>query len=455
MAARRKRNLLDAILTDTASAICVLDAERRLRHFSPGMTEKTGWEADKVEGLVCDPSILDSPTPIELLTSALAPSQEVLGGRTQAVESVLPQSTGGLWKTRLVFLPITNIDGATARIMVICTDDPRGKMPEASLSQKLHAEITSLRLEFRRRFSDHSFIGASSEIRKALDQAALLKNSSVGYSLVGPSGSGRRHLGKLIHVAGGQQELSFVELDCNLLTGEQLLVTLRELRRLSVDSSAPGHQRTGTLLLHNADRCPREVQQWLLDFLAEEGTAARFVATSASPLSAACEEGWMMSEFLQLFATLQLQLPPLHERGNDISLLAQHFTEHCRRTLETSAETLSADVLTELQFYRWPGNVRELRQVIVDACQNSFDVELTMEDLPFAFRAGLESQQLPTLPDESELSLEQILKKFETDVLLKTLESCRGNKAEAARRLGMTRPKLYRRLKSLGIDPDE
>jgi DNA-binding NtrC family response regulator len=96
-----------------------------------------------------------------------------------------------------------------------------------------------------------------------------------------------------------------------------------------------------------------------------------------------------------------------------------------------------------------------LRQVIVDACQNSFNAELTIDDLPFSFRAGVDAQQLPSLPAETELSLDQILQKFETDVLLKTLAACRGNKADVARRLGMTRPKLYRRLKTLGIDTEE
>ena len=172
-------------------------------------------------------------------------------------------------------------------------------------------------------------------------------------------------------------------------------------------------------------------------------------------MAAAVSDGSLLPEFAAVSTALEIHLPGLHERGNDVNLLAQHFVEHCKRTLETSAETLSEDVLEQLQFYRWPGNVRELRQVIVDACQNSFDVELRTEDFPFAFRAGLEAQQLPSVPEETETSLEELLRKFETDVLLKTLAACRGNKADAARRLGMTRPRLYRRLKALGIDSEE
>ena len=455
MAGRRKRNLLDAVLAESASAICVLDAERRVRLFSPGMESKTGWTAEQVEGLICDPSAPSVATPLDLLTSTLAPSIDVLAGRPQSMEAVLPTSAGASQKTLLTFMPIVDPDGAVSRIVVVCHDAGTTGPFATSSSRKLHAEITALRLEFRRRFSDQSFIGRCPAIRRALDQAELLKTSNAGFSIVGPSGSGRRHLAKLIHVAGRRHEFSFVPLDCQLLTAEQLLTTLRQLRQLSDDSTLPHHQHLGTLVLVDADRCAREVQQWLLENLSTEADHVRIVATSQRPLHDSEAEGWLISPFCNLFSTLQIVLPELHLRGDDINLLAQHFVEDCRRSLQTSSESLSPEILAELQFYRWPGNVRELQQVIVDACQNSFDTQLGVDDLPFSFRAGLKAQQLPALPNERELSLEKILEKFETEVLLKTLAACKGNKADAARRLGMTRPKLYRRLKTLGIDTEE
>lgn len=440
---------------DSASAVCVLDAERRLRFFSPGMEQRTGWPASQVEGLACDPVPTATATPLELLTSALAPSRDVLFGRTQAIQAVLPTLAGKSWTTTLVFVPLCDADKQVSRVLIACTDDGSSRLPPASLSLKLHAEITALRLEFRRRFSDQSFLGQCPAIRQALNQAELLKQASAGYSLVGSSGTGRRHLARLIHVSGRQHEHSFAQLDCRLLTGEQLLVTLRQLKRLTNDAGVPNHQHVGTLVFADADRCPREVQQWLLENLSTEASMTRLVATSVQPLQKSLDEGWLLPDFYHLFSSVQICLPDLHSRGNDIPLLAQHFVEHCRRTLETSAETVSAEVLNELQFYRWPGNVRELQQVITDACQNSFETALQVEDLPFSFRAGLEAQQLPAVPEDAEVSLEQILERFETDVLLKTLAACKGNKADAARRLGLTRPKLYRRMKTLGIETDD
>lgn len=451
MATRRKRNLLDTTLSGSTSAICVLDADGRVRFFSPGFQDRTGWAADDIEGLICE-FTAESYTPRDLLTSTLAPPQEVIGGTMQSVQAMLPHSSGTSIRTCLTFLPIHDEDGAVHRIIVACGEAESG-IPNKSLSLQLHAEITALRLEFRKRFSGQSFVGQSPAIVKAVNQAELLKNSTCGYSIVGPSGSGRRHLARMIHAAGEHQEYSFVALNCRLLTEIQVLDNLRRLRTLVDDSAA--HRRTGTLLLLDADRCPREVQQWLVQNLAEEAQSARLAATSLKPLNAPESIDWVVPEFLDLFSTMQIELPGLHEREDDVSLLAQFFVEEYRQTMQTSAESITAETQRELRFYRWPGNVRELRQVMHDACQNCFTAQIGPDDLPFAFRAGMTAQEMPAAPLEGTISLESILERFEVEVLLNTLSACDGNKAEAARRLGMTRPKLYRRLKTLGLDQND
>ncbi len=455
MAIRRKRNLLDAVLSESKSAVCILDSERRIRFFSPGMQEQTGWGPEDVEGLLCNPSIPPNATPVELLTSAFTPSVDVLNGRILSLDAVLPKKNGTSLRVRLTFIPLLDDSGGLARVMLISNSSIVGGAIGTSMSQKLHAEITALRIEFRRRFSDQSFIGQCPQIRLALEQAELLKSATCGYSIVGPVGSGRRHLAKLIHVAGSQSDSSLVPLDCRLLTTQQVCDTLRSIRRLAAAHKTTSHQTAGTLVLLDGDRCPREVQQWILENLTDEVLGIRIVSTSQLPLRDAKAEGWLMPEFHDLFRAVEISLPAMHERGHDLRLLTQHFIQDCRRNLETSAESVAADAMRELQFYRWPGNVRELQNVIAEACQNSFDVQVKMEHLPFSFTVGMEAQKLPPMPEASTQSLDWILRRFEIEVIKKTLAACRGNKAEAARRLGMTRPKLYRRMNTLGIEDEE
>lgn len=453
---KRKRNLLDAILTESHSAVCVLDAERRIRFFSPGMKSLTGWNADEIEGLAC----LQKPSPnssnADLLTTALSPSLSVFDGSIQTIDTVLPRKAGTSIRVHVTFVPINDADGSVQRILILCDPDRTKSVTKASLSQQLHAEITALRIEFRRRFSEQSFFGKCPEITRALKQAELLKAASCGYSIVGPSGSGRRHFAKLVHVSGHNSEESLVPLDCRLLTADQVLQSLQILKQLrESESASASHQNAGTLLLVDADRCPREVQAWILEHLEAELSSIRVVSTSEQPLQQAMSEGWLIAEFHQLFQAVEVTLPPLHSRGNDIKLLTQHFVSESLRLQETSAQSVSEEVMAELMFYRWPGNVRELQKVISLACQNSFNNKLEVDDMPFSFTAGIDAQKLPPTPEKGEQSLDAILQQFEIDVLQKTLEACRGNKAEAARRLGLTRPKLYRRLKTLGIDTEE
>ena len=457
--ARRKRNLLDSTLVQSDAAVCVLDAERRIRFVTPGLTEQTGWEADQLEGLLCSPLLSDTADSVEFFTAALAPPACVMEGTPCSIDVVLPRrGRGGESLTgsqvTLTYMPLTDEDCSVNRIIVLARRESAPAASAPPMTQRLHAELTTLRLEFRRRYSDGSWIGDSAASRLALNQGQMLSTSECDFEIIGPSGSGRRHLAGLIHTLGMNRDTSFVILECRLLTAPQLLDALRQLRQASADATAaPG--RVGTLVLMEADQCPREVQEWILKHISEERRGVRLVALTEQPLEEAEQAGWVLHGFRMLFSAVRITLPPLHHRSEDLLLLAQYFIEDNQRTQDTSAESMSDEFVQKLQFYRWPGNIRELRQVISEACQNSFSSVLEPDDLPFSFRAGMQSQQLPDLPSPAVTSLEELLRRFERDVLTQTLEACSGNKAEAARRLGMTRPRLYRRLRSLGMEDDD
>ena len=455
MAAKRRRNLLDAVLAESASQICVLDADRRIRYFSVGMEQATGWKSVDVEGLVCDLAIPDRSTSTDLLTSGLAPAVEVFSGQTVTVATVLPKANGTAWATRLTYVPVYDRDSQVTRIVISANERSLPDSSQESMTQRLHAEITAIRLKTRQRFSESSYIGSSQPIQRALDQADLLKNSDVGYSIVGPSGCGRQHLARLVHVGGQHAEHSFAAIECRLLTLDSMHDTLRRLKRVADSQARSAHQRTGTLALIDVDYCPREIQTWLLKNVVPEQFEVRLVGISVQPLDDVVDAGWMLPEFRDLLSAVQIRLPSVHHRGNDFDLLAQHFVEQSQRNQQTSAESISADVFREFRFYRWPGNVRELRQVVFAACEACFEKVITLEHLPFSFRAGIEAQNMPLEAELEHQSLEQMVQTFESDVLLKTLDACGGNKADAARRLGMTRPRLYRRLKTLGLEVDE
>lgn len=446
----RRRNLLDQILVGTESCLCIVDAKRRVRFFSPGMEAWTGWSASEIEGLSCDGLTMDKTTPADLLAAAFRPSTATWKGQVQLWQAVLPTAGGGVVRSEFCSIPVINSSGQIERVLMARTDRPNSSTShlDHSLSQQLHAEVAALRADFRSRYKWDSFIGADSSLTAVRQLAGMLRNTDCSFSIIGDSGTGRRHLAQCIHVAGHAAESSVVPICCDLLSTEVLYDALRELQRMTTEH-AGGRDQPGLLLLTDVDRMPREVQQWLLGRTL--GRAVRMAATSSVSLTKVVAEGWMLSEFRQMIAPIEIVLPPLHARGRDVLLLAHEFIQQNGRLHGTAAVELSQEVAGLLLNYQWPGNVRELQQVIHDACRACSGKIIGTQHLPFAFQAGMDAQQKAPERAQPSQSLDELLRGAERRILEDTLAACAGNKAEAARRLGLTRPSFYRRLKTLEL----
>ncbi|MCH2202958.1 MAG: sigma 54-interacting transcriptional regulator [Fuerstiella sp.] len=447
----RRRNLLDHVLIDTDSCLCIIDTKRRIRFFSPGMESWTGWPASQIEGLSCDGPGAETTTAADLLAAAFNPTTASWKGQTQLWQAVLPTADGEIVRSEFCSIPISNTSGQIERVVILRTNrDSRSEShSDHSTSQQLHAEVAALRADFRTRHSWGSFIGADRSIARARQLAGLLKNSDCHFTVTGDSGTGRRHLAQCIHVGRPVADSSFVPVSCDLLSTKEFYDIFRELQNIS-EEHARSHEHLGLLVLVDVDRMPREVQQWLLD----QRTVAhsiRMAATSSVPLERVVAEGWMIDEFQQLIAPIEIMLPPLHQRGHDVLLLAHEFVQQNRRLNRTVAIELSQEVAEKFLAYQWPGNIRELQQVIHDACQTCTVDIIGVEDLSFAFRAGMEAQSVA--PDSAKpfRSLDELIRSAEQRIVEATLASCGGNKTEAARRLGLTRPSFYRRLKAIEV----
>lgn len=448
----RRRNLLDQVLVDSTSCLCIVDSRRRIRFFSPGMEIWTGWPATGIEGLSCDTVVSEKNSASDLLAAAFYPGVETWQGEVTFRDAVLPAKTGEALRARLCFIPLCSNSGQIERVMVVRVDAaaPRNSVRNAVIGQQLHAEVAALRADFRIRRGWNSIIGADDSMVTVRQLAGLLRETDCNFNVFGESGTGRRHLAQAIHVGGRQSESTCVSVFCNLLSTEMLYDSLRELHRIAAEHSG-AHDQPGMLLLVDVDRMPREVQQWLLQHLSDH-SPVRLGATSTVALQQIVDEGWMLQEFQKLIAPIEIALPRLHSRGRDVLLLAQKFIQRNRRMRQTEPQELSNEAAEALMSYQWPGNIRELEKVIHDACDKCSGNVIVPDDLPFAFQAGVEAQVLAPRALPSVQSLDELLRSVEKRILKATLLSCENNKAETARRLGLTRPSLYRRLKSLGLD---
>lgn len=445
------------LLENGATAFVILDRDHRISLISRGMQELAGWSADELLELKCDRAApaASSGTSLEILCSALAAPAVCWSGDIVHERAVLPHRDGRILQLELSFIPLRSPDGEIAGILISAASKASfpPESPRPALTRSLHAEINALRLDMKKRFSTVTLAGSSPAVVRALRQADCVAQTGCGFTITGPEGSGRQHLARLIHARSTMSASSLAILDCSLLSPSALLATLKQLQDSGHAVSGMSYQTAGMLLLVNADRMPQETQARLLLSNPHGKLTFRIGATAEFSLTAYPK--LLLPELAELLTTMEIHLPPLHNRGDDILLLSEQFIQESRRDHQTSAERLSADVRRQFLDYRWPGQVRELRTVVSAACLQCRRAEIHVEDLPFGFRIGQDAQRYSIQPPRTISSLEDAVQQYERELIERTLAECLGNKAEAARRLQLTRPRLYRRMAALGMDPDD
>jgi len=157
------------------------------------------------------------------------------------------------------------------------------------------------------------------------------------------------------------------------------------------------------------------------------------------------KENRFRQDLLYRINTIEVQLPPLRERGDDVILLANHFLSHYSKKYNKNVNKISDAAISRMKKYHWPGNIRELQHSLERAVIMSTTSVLQPEDFVFNTRGGQER-------DEDALMLENFdLEEVEKILIRKVLKKYNGNITQAANELGLTRSSLYRRLEKYGL----
>jgi DNA-binding NtrC family response regulator len=319
-----------------------------------------------------------------------------------------------------------------------------------------------------------NMIGRSPEMDKLYRILAKVAQSSHPVLILGESGVGKELVARSIHSHGPHADRPFVPIDCG-----SLVPTLMESELFGyVKGAFTGANRSkdgllasaegGTVFLDEIGELPLDLQAKLLRALQEKEVRpvgathriainVRILAATNRNLAAAVEQGRFRKDLYYRLSVVNLRIPPLRERKQDIPLLAAHFLERMSRETGTT-HTLSDDALRTLVDYEWPGNVRELENSLDRACTLSSGPVLHLGDLPTQLQnfhlqnrrpvpvaaAALGapgSSRVPVLP----------LAQLEKQAILETLRKLNGDKLLAARLLGIGKTTLYRKLKEYGI----
>ena len=326
---------------------------------------------------------------------------------------------------------------------------------------RLKAENRALRAELAGRFERSRIVGRSPAMLRLLDTVAQVAPSEATVLISGESGTGKEVIAGALHVNSARREGPFVSLNCAAITEslmeselfghEKGAFTGAERRREGRFQQADG----GTLFLDEVSEMPLSMQAKLLRVLQEREVTrvggdrllrvdVRVVAATNTHLPDRIAAGRFREDLYYRLNVVALRLPPLRERREDIPLLAQHFLEMFAAKNRTPVKGFSPQAMDRLIRSEWPGNVRELMNAVERAVVLARADYLSAEDFP-----AIDPAPPAAAPPAADAGMP--LSAVERTVILDTLAAAGGNKSEAARRLGITRRTLHKKLKTYGV----
>ncbi len=334
-------------------------------------------------------------------------------------------------------------------------------------AHRLLKENRRLREALSDRYRYGSLVGKSKPMLKIYDLIDKVALSKASVFITGPSGTGKELIAKAIHYSSPRKDRPFVSINCGALT-ETLL-----------ESELFGHEKGaftgaiamkkgrfelahgGTLFLDEVGDMPPSLQVKLLRVLQEMefervgGTKTiqvdvRIISASNKDIREDVARGRFREDLLYRLNVIQIQVPPLKERRDDIPLLVRHFLEKYSKEEGKSQIELSPEVWKIFYDYSWPGNVRELENVIERAVVLCSDNTITPQDLPeelVGAEAELDVDRFVPL----NMPLPKALERIEESLIRRALSRCNNIQAHAANMLGITKSLMQHKIKKYNI----
>ena len=436
---------LSSFLRHAASPMYLVDENRKIVFCNQACAETLGIAAAELIGLECQYHTPAEPVSARSLAAALCPPPPALCGQTTSALVRFENAAGNTVARHGYFFPLSDGQDQSSEVLAVLDVSDQRHAEEAA-ADALHEQVRRYRIRMARRYQSDQLIGDSPAIKRARAQIELAASSPATVLVVGPNGSGREHAAKAIHYARSAASL-LVPLDCSLLETNLLRSTLRALW----SQHAAMRDAASTLLLLLVAAAPPEVQSDLLELLNGSSSVVRVLSTADRSLVELASAGQFSPELACVLSTITIDLPALAGRLDDLPLLAQAFVEQANLGGAKQVGGVSREALDRLLLYSWPENVDELALVITQAHAAAQGAEIVVSDLPKQIQWAAESAVHPSGSNEV-VVLEEFLSRVELELITRALRRAKGNKSKAAKLLGMTRPRLYRRLVQLGLE---
>lgn len=445
--------------------ILVVDDEEIIRDNLSYVLEAEGFDVDKAEnGLIAYNKVKDKHYDL-IITDIEMPSMKgtELLEKVKALDSqtaVIIITAFGSLDTAISALR----NGASDYILKpIEFDELIIKAKRLFELKNLIIENKILREEVHRQYDFEHIIGKSPAIKKVFDMIKAVADTDSTVLISGKSGTGKELVAKAIHFNSKRKNKRFVAVNCGAISEnliESELFGHRKGAFTGAISDKEGFIKAaegGTLFLDEISEMPPQLQVKLLRAIQEKeytpvGTTlslpanVRFIATTNRNLEEEVKAGRFREDLYYRINVVEIHLPSLKEREEDIPLLVNHFIDYYRNKLNKNIKGIDNEAMRALINHEWKGEIRELENIIERAIIFAKNDFIQIEDLP---QSIVPSKSLFNFDYSG--SLEESVRRFERDYILRSLQANEFNKEKTAEELNVGLSTLYRKLKELNI----
>jgi DNA-binding NtrC family response regulator len=345
------------------------------------------------------------------------------------------------------------------------------RVKNAIKNTQLLVENRELREELVGKFRFDNIIGTSSVLKNILDKVEKIAIRDTSVLITGESGTGKELIAQAIHYNSLRKRKKFVAINCGALPESILESELFGYKKGAFTGAATDRQGLleaadgGTLFLDEVGNLPLNVQKTLLRFLQEQEfhrigdtktmkVDVRIISATNADLKSSVSDGSFREDLYYRLNVLNLHLPSLRERTDDLPLLAAHFIAQQNSKFHTDIKGLSPDALEALKEYPWPGNIRQLKNVIEASMAMENSDHLTLPILS-QFIEVSPRPEAGGEPYEDEGDYNRAVSRFEIDYLKGLLRKNHGNKEAAAHEAGMNMATIYRKIKKYNLREED
>ncbi|MGC8871851.1 MAG: sigma-54-dependent transcriptional regulator [Caldimicrobium sp.] len=446
--------------------ILVVDDEVDILNILKFLLEREGYEVDttlngeeaikKIEKNYYDIVLTDLRMPgisgIVLLekTKELSPSTEVVIMTAYAsIESAVEAIKKGA--ADYIVKPFIN-------------EDLKMRLRRILEHKKLQREVEILKYQLSQKITGDLFFGTSPQMQEILRLLERIIPTKSTVLILGESGTGKGVLAEFIHYNSPRKDKPFISINCSAIPETLLESELFGYKKGAFTGAVSDKKglielaNEGTLFLDEIGDMPLNLQAKILKFLefgefiplgdtVKKQVDVRVIAATNKDLEALIKEGKFREDLYYRLNVIEIKIPPLRERKEDIPALTYFFIDKLSKEHGKKIKGITSEALTCLMQYNWPGNVRELKNVIERAIILATEEYITLNELPERIKGEKNLSQ-------SSKPLKEALEEFEKNIILKTLKQCAYNKEKAAQLLGIDLATLYRKLKKYQLTED-